>query len=98
MKNNRYPGQQESNIIAVTDKKSLKTKLYIHSTIGDVALRTISRETNDLIHDFVQSKFFAFPQPRVYVLNMFLNFGQFSTSRLSKNVIFNIYKKKRVYI
>ena len=40
----RYPGRQERN---------LKTKLYMHSTIGDVALTNINRETN-YFHDFVR--------------------------------------------
>ena len=54
--------------------------------MGDVAHRSISRETN-YFHDFVQypkQKFFAFPQPR-YVLSMFLNFWHFSASCSCKN-------------
>ena len=41
--------------------------LYLHKTMGDVALTNISRETN-YFHDFVKypkQKFFAFPQHRV---------------------------------
>ena len=49
----RYSSRQKRNII-ITNKKYLKKKrkLYMHNTIGDVAL-TNSRETN-CYHDFEQ--------------------------------------------
>ena len=82
----RYPGRQESETIM--NKNDLKTKLYIHSTIGDVSLMNIWRKTK-CFHDFVQcpqQKFFSFPQPR-HVLGMFLNFGHFSASCSYKKIL-----------
>ena len=46
-----YHCQQERNIIIM--KKDSRTKLYMHNTIGDVALTNISRET-DCLYDFIQ--------------------------------------------
>ena len=46
LSSSRYPRRQESNII--NNKRDLNATLDTHSTIGDVALTIISRESRSL--------------------------------------------------
>ena len=63
--------------IYIINKKYLKTKLYMHNTIGDIALTNISREKNtSMILCSVQNKSYSHFLSLGYVLCMlFLKFG-----------------------
>ena len=78
----RHTGRQENNVLQI------RTKLYMNSTIDDVASTNISRETN-YFHYFVR-----YPKYNLYVLSMFLNFGYLISALRSYKIVLI----KRVYL
>ena len=89
-------GMQQCAMYTATIQKTTFFELGVYSTMGDVALTNITRETKyfhdcDTFQNKCSSPFFSLG----YVLSMFFNFGHFSVSRSYKKDSYE--KKNRVY-